>query len=98
MLHDRDIAQVSINMTDYRTTPLHVVFERVREEAARHGVEVTGSEIVGLVPSDALVETARHFLRLEGFDVSKVLERRLEESQASGGEPDAAASGGRRGP
>jgi len=98
MLHDRDIAQVSINMTDYRTTPLHVVFERVREEAARHGVEVTGSAIVGLVPSDALVETARHFLRLEGFDVSKVLERRLEESQASGGEPDAAASGGRRGP
>ncbi|OLC56329.1 MAG: glutamate formimidoyltransferase [Acidobacteria bacterium 13_1_40CM_4_69_4] len=82
MLQDRRIAQVSINLTDFRTTPLHVVFERVRDEAARHGVEVSGSEIVGLVPADALVETARSFLKLEDFDASKVLERRLDEALA----------------
>ncbi len=91
MLQDRGIAQVSINMTDFRTTPLHVVFEKVREEAARHGVEVSGSEIVGLVPSDALIETARHALKLEGFDASKVLERRLEESRPADGASDPAA-------
>ena len=95
MLQDRGIAQVSINMTDFRTTPLHVVFEKVREEAARHGVEVSGSEIVGLVPSDALIETAGLFLKLEGFDASKVLERRLEQAYASGGE-DPAGSRDRR--
>ena len=82
LLKDRNLAQVSINMTDFRTTPLHVVFDRVREEAARHGVGIAGSEIVGLVPADALFQAARHSLRLEEFDASRVLERRLEETEA----------------
>jgi len=94
LLEDRRVAQVSINLTDFRTTPLHVVFGRVREEAARHGVEVSGSEIVGLVPADALVETARHALKLEAFDASKVLEHRLDEALAAGGARDPSASGG----
>jgi len=85
MLKDRNLAQVSINMTDFRTTPLHVVFERVREEAARHGVAIAGSEIVGLVPEEALFQAARHFLRLEDFDPSRVLERRLLETEAPAG-------------
>jgi glutamate formiminotransferase / 5-formyltetrahydrofolate cyclo-ligase len=85
MLEDRHLAQVSINMTDYRTTPLHVVFDRVREEAARHGVGIAGSEIVGLVPAEALFQTARHYLKLEGFDISRVLERRLDEEMAGNG-------------
>ncbi len=78
-LEDRRQAQVSINMTDFRSTPVHRVFEMVRSEAARFGVAIAGSEIVGLVPQDALIEAASHYLRLEGFDPSRVLERRLEE-------------------
>lgn len=79
LLRERNLAQVSINMTDFRKTPLHRVFETVRAEAARHGVNVAGSEIVGLVPAEALVETADYFLRLEGFNPSQVLERRMRE-------------------
>ncbi|MBI4169517.1 MAG: glutamate formimidoyltransferase [Acidobacteria bacterium] len=78
-LKERGCAQVSINMTDFRTTPLHRVFETVRTEAARRGVEIAGSEIVGLVPGEALAQAAEFYLRLEGFDGSRVLERRLEE-------------------
>jgi glutamate formiminotransferase len=79
LLEERRVAQVSINMTDFKRTPLHRVFETVRAEAARHGVNVIGSEIVGLVPAEALIDAADHFLRLEGFDPSQVLERRIRE-------------------
>ena len=84
MLADRNFAQVSINLTDFRTTPLHAVFDRVREEAARRGVAIASSEIVGLVPADALLDTARHHLMLQDFSSAKVLERRLEEAGAEG--------------
>jgi len=77
MISDRGIAQVSINVCDYRTAPLHRVFEVVRSEASRYGVRVLGSEIVGLVPLDALVEAAEYCLRLQGFDRKQVLERRI---------------------
>jgi glutamate formiminotransferase len=77
MLEARGIAQVSINMTDFRKTPLHRVFETVRDEAARHGVSILGSEVVGLVPLDALLDAAGHYLRLEGFQADQVLERKL---------------------
>jgi glutamate formiminotransferase len=87
MLADRKIAQVSINMTDFRTTPLHTVFDRVRDEAARRGVAIASSEIIGLVPAEALLDTARHCLLLEDFDPSRVLERRLEEAMAEGAAP-----------
>lgn len=80
LLEDRRQAQVSINMTDFRRTPLHRVFEMVRSEAERHGVAIVGSEIVGLVPQDALLQAAEHYLRLEKFDAGLVLERRLESS------------------
>lgn len=78
LLEDRRQAQVSINMTDFRRTPLHRVFEMVRSEAERHGVAIAGSEIVGLVPQEALLQAAEHYLRLERFDAGLVLERRLE--------------------
>jgi glutamate formiminotransferase len=80
MLQERGIAQVSINMTDFKRTPLHRVFETVRAEAERHGVPVVGSEIVGLVPSEALLDAADHYLRLEGFNPSQVLERKIRET------------------
>jgi glutamate formiminotransferase len=83
MLEERKVAQVSINMTDFKRTPLFRVFETVRSEAARYGVNVIGSEIVGLVPSEALIDAADHFLRLEGSNPSQVLERRIRE--VSGG-------------
>ena len=79
MLEARNLAQVSINMTDYKKTPLFRVFETVRSEAARYGVSVVGSEIVGLVPSEALLDAADHFLRLEDFDLSQILERKIRE-------------------
>jgi glutamate formiminotransferase len=80
MLEERGLAQVSINMTDFRRTPLFRVFQTVRAEAARYGVNVVGSEIVGLVPQQALLDCAEHLLRLEAFDASQVLERKIAES------------------
>jgi glutamate formiminotransferase len=80
MLEDRRLAQVSINMTDFRRTPLHRVFEMVRTEAARWGAGIAGSEIVGLVPQDALLDVAGFYLRLEGFDPERIFERRLEKA------------------
>jgi glutamate formiminotransferase len=81
MLQQRNVAQVSINMTDYTKTPLHRVFETIRAEAAREGVDVIGSEVVGLVPAQALIDAADYFLRLEGFNPSQVLERRMRETE-----------------
>jgi glutamate formiminotransferase len=80
-LEERNLAQVSINMTDYKRTPLHRVFETVRSEAARYGVSVVGSEIVGLVPSEALIDAADHFLRLEDFDPEQILERKVRQAE-----------------
>jgi glutamate formiminotransferase len=78
-LADRGQVQVSINLTNYRKTPIHRVFECVRSEAERHGVPIVGSEIVGLCPADALALTAEHYLRLEKFSADQVLELRLLE-------------------
>jgi glutamate formiminotransferase len=79
MLEDRGIAQVSINMTDYTATPLHRVFETVKSEAARYGVNVTGSEVIGLTPMQALVDAASFYLRIEDFKREQILEARLLE-------------------
>jgi len=78
-LADRGIVQVSINMTNFRKTPLHRVFECVRSEAERHGVPIVGSEIVGMTPADALYAAAEHYLRLERFTPEMVLETKLLE-------------------
>ena len=78
-LAERGIVQVSINMTNFKKTPLHRVFECVRSEAERHGVAIVGSEIVGLTPAEALYAAAEHFLRLEGFSAEQVLETKLLE-------------------
>lgn len=76
-LEDRKIVQVSMNLTNYEKTPIHRVFDVVKREAARYGVNVLESEIVGLVPAAALVATAEHVLQLEGFKRDQVLETRL---------------------
>jgi len=83
-LEDRGAVQVSMNLTNYRMTPIHRAFEMVRSEARRYGVAVTGSEIVGLVPEEALVQAAGHYLGLVSFDAGRcVLERRLADDSES---------------
>lgn len=78
-LADRGIVQVSINMTDFTRTSLYRVFETVRFEARRWGVTIAGSEIIGLVPMQALVDTAEYYLGLEDFSIDQVLETRIAE-------------------
>ena len=73
----RGLAQVSMNLTDFEQTPIARVFEFVKREAARYGVEPASSEIVGLIPKKALEEAAEWFLQVENFDSSLILENRL---------------------
>jgi len=89
MLGSRNLAQVSINLTDFEQTPMHLVFETVRREAERYGVPVVGSEIVGLIPRKAIEMSADYFLRFENFRPELVLEHRIAEAMtARGGLPD----------
>ena len=78
-IKERNIVQVSMNMVDYTKTSLFRVFDTVEREARRYGVNVIGSEIIGLVPANALVDTAEYYLRLENFEPSQILENRMVE-------------------
>ena len=78
-LKERGITQVSINMTDYPKTALYQAMEMVRFEARRYGVNVVGSEIIGLVPMAALIDTSAYYLGLENFSMQQVLEARIME-------------------
>ena len=78
-LKERNITQVSINMTDYTRTALYRAFELTRIEARRYGVTIVGSEIIGLVPMEALIDTASYYLGLENFSMQQVLEARIME-------------------
>ncbi len=78
-LKDRGVVQVSMNLTDYTQTALYRAFELIKVEARRYGVNVIGSEIVGLVPMEALMDTAAFYLGLEGFSMEQVLEARIWE-------------------
>ena len=82
-IHERQRAQVSMNLTDYRRTPIHRAVEAVRREAARFGVELEETEVVGLVPEDALFDAAEYYLQLNNFDRSTVLERKVRGAQPS---------------
>ncbi|HKN88513.1 MAG TPA: glutamate formimidoyltransferase [Nitrospiraceae bacterium] len=77
-LSSRRLVQVSMNLTNYEETPIDVAFEAVQREAEQHGVQLAGSEIIGLIPRDALIHAAESCLQLERFDRSQVLETRLE--------------------
>ena len=80
-LEDRGIVQVSMNLTNYEKTPIFRVFDTVKREAARYGVNVLESEIVGLVPSAALMQVAEFYLQLSDFSASQVLENKLRSSE-----------------
>ena len=92
-LKARNLAQVSINLTDFEQTPMHRVYEMVKREAARHGVMPVGSEIVGLVPKKAIEMAAEFFLQLENFSPAQVFENKLE--IALSGAPMAPAKDGK---
>lgn len=78
LLEDRNVAQVSINMTNFHKTPLYRVVELTKAEAARWGVHVIGTEIVGLTPMQALVDSAEYYLQIENFDSARqVLENHM---------------------
>ena len=72
-------AQVSMNLTDFNRTPIHRVLEMIRAEASRYGLNITRSEIVGLLPSQALLDAAQFYLQLHGFSAEQILENRLPE-------------------
>jgi len=78
-LKDRGIVQISMNMTDYTKTALYRAFELIRIEAARYGVTIVGSEIIGLLPMEALIDTAVYYLGVEDFSMDQILENRLME-------------------
>jgi glutamate formiminotransferase len=78
-LKDRGIVQVSLNMTDYTRTALYRVFELIKIEARRWGVNVVGSEVIGLVPMQALIDCAEYYLGIEDFSMEQVLEYRIYE-------------------
>lgn len=78
MLEDKNIAQVSMNMTDFEKTPLYYTYEMIKTLADRYGVRIIGTEIVGLTPAKALLDCAEHYLKIENFDCfEQVMEYRL---------------------
>ena len=90
-LESKGQVQVSMNFVQYEETPIHRALETIRFEAARHGVEVTGCELIGMAPLAAFEETIRHYLQLHDFSLDQVIESRLLEDQQQ-----AAGEGGRQ--
>src|SRR5262245_27014586 len=80
-------AQVSMNLIDHQNTPLHRTVELVAREAAAYGVSIVESELVGLIPEDALLDAARFYLRLHGMHDDQVLERRLARAMTNDQRP-----------
>jgi len=72
-------AQVSMNLTDFQRTPIHRVTELIRTEAGRFGLAITHSEVVGLLPAEALIDAARFYLQLSDLSSDQVLENRLSD-------------------
>ncbi len=82
-IEQRGLVQVSMNLTDYRRTPVHRVVEQIRREAARYGAMVVSSELVGLIPRQALLDAAGYYLQMEDFKPEMVLESHLEEPEVT---------------
>jgi glutamate formiminotransferase/formiminotetrahydrofolate cyclodeaminase len=93
-LKARNLAQVSINLTDFEQTPMHRVYEMVKREAERYGVKPVGSEIVGLIPKKAIEMAADFFLQLENFSPEQVFENKLE-TALSGAPLETTGNGGK---
>ncbi len=77
MLEDKGVAQVSMNLTDFTVTPVHVITEAVKKEAEKRGVRVTESELIGLCPLKALTDAASYYLGITDFDDAQVIENNI---------------------
>ncbi|MGC8902806.1 MAG: glutamate formimidoyltransferase [Fervidobacterium sp.] len=78
-LKEKGIVQVSMNLTNYKKSPIFRVFETIKREAERYGVPVVGSEIIGMVPLQAIVEAFMWYLRIDDFGPNRVIEQKLLE-------------------
>jgi glutamate formiminotransferase len=78
-LKEQDKVQVSMNLTDYTKTAIYQAVEMIRFEAQRYGVTIAGSELIGLVPLQAVIDTTSYYLGLEGFSMKQILESHLME-------------------
>jgi formiminotetrahydrofolate cyclodeaminase len=76
-LKSRNMTQVSMNLVDFKTTQIHTAFDAVGHEAAEHNIAVAESEVIGLVPLDAVVSTFKHYLKLPNFTKEQVIESQL---------------------
>lgn len=76
-LEDKQMVQISMNLTNFKKTPIHRVFELVKMEAARYGVNIIESEVVGLIPEEAVAEAAKFYLQINGFKLDQILERKI---------------------
>ncbi len=76
-LKEKGVVQVSMNMTNYKKSPLYRVFETIKLEAERYGVPVVGSEIIGMMPMDVMIQTCNFYLRIDNFSGDKVIENKL---------------------
>jgi len=76
-LKSRQIVQVSMNLTNFRETPVKAVFDRVKAEASRCGVQVLESELIGLIPEEALMNVTPQYLMLRDFSEDRIIERHL---------------------
>lgn len=79
LLKERNIVQVSMNLTDYTKTSIYRALETVRFEAKRYGITVIGTEIIGLVPEKALIDSVEYYMGLENFSTEQILENKLSE-------------------
>jgi len=82
-IKERDQVQISMNLVNYTKTPIFRVLETIKSEAARYGVTVTSTEVVGLLPNDAILDVADFYLRLENFSKEQVLEHKLQSTASS---------------
>lgn len=89
-IEEKNCAQVSMNLTNVEGSGLHRAFEFVKREAARYGVGIKESEIVGLLPEKALFDVAAWHLQLDNFDRAQILERRIAEAESAAGDRPAA--------
>lgn len=82
-LKEKGMVQVSMNMTNYKKSPLFRVFETIKREAERYGVPVVGTEIIGMVPMQAMLEVAQFYLQLDDFDMNRIIESKILEILAN---------------
>ncbi|MCL4323240.1 MAG: glutamate formimidoyltransferase [Candidatus Thermoplasmatota archaeon] len=78
-LEDKKCVQISMNLTNYKKTPVYRAYEMVKLEASRYGIEVTESEVIGLIPMDALIESSRFYMRMNNFKSNQIFEKKVWE-------------------